>query len=295
MDRLFVTGGARLAGSVRVSGAKNSALKLMAASLLAPGTQRGPQRPAHPGLRRDGRDARALRRAGHAPRTASPSWTRPHVDDVEAPDELVRQMRASIVVLGPLLARCGRARVSMPGGDEIGARPVDLHVRGLERMGATIRFEHGFLLAEADELRGAPITLDYPSVGATENLLFAAVRARGVTVIDNAAREPEIADVANCLVAMGARIEGAGSSTIEIEGVDELSPTDHTRGPRPDRGRDLGRRRRRHAGRRDDRERPRRAPRALPLQARAMRAPRSRSPTPACGSARRLARARSTS
>jgi len=149
------------------------------------------------------------------------------VNDVDAPDELVRQMRASIVVLGPLLARCGRAQVSMPGGDEIGARPVDLHVRGLERMGAAIRFEHGFLLAEADELRGAQITLDYPSVTATENLLFAAVRARGVTVIDNAAREPEIADVADCLVAMGAEIRGAGTSTIEIEGVDELRPTDH--------------------------------------------------------------------
>ncbi|HEY8018557.1 MAG TPA: UDP-N-acetylglucosamine 1-carboxyvinyltransferase, partial [Actinomycetota bacterium] len=153
------------------------------------------------------------------------------VSAVEAPDELVRQMRASIVVLGPLLARCGRAQVSMPGGDEIGARPVDLHVRGLERMGATIRFEHGFLIAEADELRGAPITLDYPSVTATENLLFAAVRARGVTVIDNAAREPEIADVANCLIAMGANITGAGSSTVEIEGVDELRPTDHTAVP----------------------------------------------------------------
>ena len=116
----------------------------------------------------------------------------------------------------------------MPGGDEIGARPVDLHVRGLERMGAAIRFEHGFLIAETDELRGATITLDYPSVTATENLLFAAVRARGVTVIDNAAREPEIADVANCLIAMGASIVGAGSSTIEIEGVDALQPSDHT-------------------------------------------------------------------
>jgi UDP-N-acetylglucosamine 1-carboxyvinyltransferase len=137
-------------------------------------------------------------------------------------------MRASIVVLGPLLARCGRARVSLPGGDEIGARPVDLHVRGLQRMGATIRSDHGFLVAEADELRGAAITLDYPSVTATENLMFAAVRARGTTVIDNAAREPEIADVAAYLVAMGAMIEGAGSSTIEIHGVDAFEAVDHT-------------------------------------------------------------------
>jgi UDP-N-acetylglucosamine 1-carboxyvinyltransferase len=230
MDRLFVTGGARLAGSVHVSGAKNSALKLMAASLLAPGTSvvRNVPRIRDCGVMAEMLEhfgVRVMLREGIAELDAT------HVDDVEAPDELVRQMRASIVVLGPLLARCGRARVSMPGGDEIGARPVDLHVRGLERMGATIRFEHGFLLAEADELRGAPITLDYPSVTATENLLFAAVRAQGVTVIDNAAREPEIADVANCLVAMGARIRGAGSSTIEIEGVDELRPTDHTAVP----------------------------------------------------------------
>ena len=230
MDRLFVTGGARLTGSVHVSGAKNSALKLMAASVLAPGTSvvRNVPRIRDCGVMAEMLEhfgVRVTLRDGVAELDAT------HVDDVEAPDELVRQMRASIVVLGPLLARCGRARVSMPGGDEIGARPVDLHVRGLERMGATILFEHGFLLAEADQLRGAPITLDYPSVTATENLLFAAVRARGVTVIDNAAREPEIADVANCLVAMGAQIQGAGSSTIEIEGVDELSPTDHTAVP----------------------------------------------------------------
>ena len=227
MDRLYVTGGARLAGSVRVSGAKNSALKLMAASLLAPGKSVVRNVPRirdcnvmaemleHFGVRVSLRD-------GVAELDAT------DVRAFEAPDELVRQMRASIVVLGPLLARCGRAQVSMPGGDEIGARPVDLHVRGLERMGATIRFEHGFLIAETDELRGAAIKLDYPSVTATENLLFAAVRARGVTVIDNAAREPEIADVANCLIAMGASIVGAGSSTIEIEGVDALQPGDHT-------------------------------------------------------------------
>jgi UDP-N-acetylglucosamine 1-carboxyvinyltransferase len=227
MDRLFVTGGARLSGSVRISGAKNSALKLMAASLLAPG--RSVVRNV-PRIRDCGVMAEMLEHFGVQVtlRDGVAELDATDVHDAEAPDELVRQMRASIVVLGPLLARCGRAKVSLPGGDEIGARPVDLHVRGLERMGATIRFEHGFLLAEADELRGAHITLDYPSVTATENLLFAAVRARGVTVLDNAAREPEIADVAKCLIAMGARIEGAGSSTIEIEGVDELWPTDHT-------------------------------------------------------------------
>ncbi|MGH2596085.1 MAG: UDP-N-acetylglucosamine 1-carboxyvinyltransferase [Actinomycetota bacterium] len=227
MDRLLVTGGARLSGSVRISGAKNSALKLMAASLLAPG--RSVVRNV-PRIRDCGVMAEMLEHFGVRVtlRDGVAELDATDVHDAEAPDELVRQMRASIVVLGPLLARCGRAKVSLPGGDEIGARPVDLHVRGLERMGATIRVEHGFLLAEADELRGAHITLDYPSVTATENLLFAAARARGITVLDNAAREPEIADVAKCLVAMGARIDGAGSSTIEIEGVDELRPTDHT-------------------------------------------------------------------
>jgi UDP-N-acetylglucosamine 1-carboxyvinyltransferase len=227
MDRLWVTGGARLAGTVRVSGAKNSALKLMAASLLAPG--RSVVRNV-PRIRDCAVMAEMLEHLGVTVRLTDGvvELDATEVHDVEAPDELVRQMRASIVVLGPLLARRGRARVSMPGGDEIGARPVDLHVRGLERMGATVRSEHGFLVAEADELRGAPITLDYPSVTATENLMFAAVRARGTTVIDNAAREPEIADVAAYLAAMGARIDGAGSSTIEIHGVDAFSAAEHT-------------------------------------------------------------------
>lgn len=136
-------------------------------------------------------------------------------------------MRASIVVLGPLLARCGEARVALPGGDNIGSRPIDLHLKGLERMGAEIGMEHGFLHARAPRLQGAAITLEYPSVGATENLLMAAVAARGTTVLDNAAREPEIADLATFLVSMGARIAGAGSSTIEIEGVDTFVPADH--------------------------------------------------------------------
>jgi len=149
------------------------------------------------------------------------------VTGFEAPHDLVGQIRASIVVLGPLLARTGRARVSLPGGDEIGARPVELHVRGLERMGASVRSEHGFLVAEASSLHGASITLDYPSVTATENLLLAGVLARGTTVIDNAAREPEIADLADFLVSMGAQVHGAGSSTIAIDGVDDLRPADH--------------------------------------------------------------------
>jgi UDP-N-acetylglucosamine 1-carboxyvinyltransferase len=230
MDRLYVTGGTRLAGSVRVSGAKNSALKLMAASLLAPGKSvvRNVPRIRDCNVMAEMLEHFGVRVTLH---DGVAELDATDVSVAEAPEELARQMRASIVVLGPLLARCGRARLSMPGGDNIGARTIDLHVRGLERMGATIRFEHGFWLADADELRGASITLDYPSVTATENLLFAAVLARGATVIDNAAREPEIADVANCLIAMGARIRGVGSSTIEIEGVDALRPTDHTAVP----------------------------------------------------------------
>jgi UDP-N-acetylglucosamine 1-carboxyvinyltransferase len=151
-----------------------------------------------------------------------------HLSSVDAPYELVRRMRASIAVLGPLLARTGEARVAMPGGDNIGSRPIDLHLEGLRRMGATIDAEHGFLVARTDGLTGASITLDYPSVGATENLMMAAVTADGVTVIDNAAREPEITDLAAYLAAMGAGIRGAGSATIEVEGVGALQPAEHT-------------------------------------------------------------------
>jgi UDP-N-acetylglucosamine 1-carboxyvinyltransferase len=230
MDRLWVSGGARLEGSVRVAGAKNSALKLMAASLLAPG--RSVVRNI-PRIRDCSVMAEMLQHFGVQVtlRDGVAELDATHIAVAEAPEELARQMRASIVVLGPLLARCGRARLSMPGGDKIGARTIDLHIRGLRKMGATIRFEHGFWLADADELRGTPITLDYPSVTATENLMFAAVRANGTTVIDNAAREPEVADVATYLAAMGARIEGAGSSTIQIEGVQSFTPAEHTSVP----------------------------------------------------------------
>jgi len=150
------------------------------------------------------------------------------ITSVEAPYDLVRRMRASIVVLGPLLARAGRARVAMPGGDNIGTRPIDLHLRGLRKMGAEVSIEHGFLVATSQGLRGAPMTLDYPSVGATENLMMAAVAAKGTTVIDNAAREPEIQDIATFLTAMGARISGAGTSTIEVDGVESFEPVEHS-------------------------------------------------------------------
>jgi UDP-N-acetylglucosamine 1-carboxyvinyltransferase len=145
----------------------------------------------------------------------------------EAPYELVRKIRGSICVLGPLLTRVGRARVALPGGDAIGSRPLDMHFAGLERMGAEISVEHGYIVAEAPELRGAPIWLDFPSVGATENIMTAAVLAKGTTVIDNAAREPEIVDLCRMLVAMGAQIEGVGTSTLEITGVEQLHPARH--------------------------------------------------------------------
>jgi UDP-N-acetylglucosamine 1-carboxyvinyltransferase len=226
MDRLFVTGGVRLAGSVGISGAKNSALKLMAASLLAPGRSVLRNIPRIQDCYTMGE---VLEHLG-----AAVAWERDgvvvdatHLSSVEAPYELVRRMRASIAVLGPLLARTGEARVAMPGGDNIGSRPIDLHLDGLRRMGAEIDAEHGFLVARTTGLTGASITLDYPSVGATENLMMAAVAAEGGSVIDNAAREPEIVDLAAFLAAMGAGIRGAGSATIRVEGVDALRPAEH--------------------------------------------------------------------
>ena len=226
MERLQVTGGARCAGTIRVAGAKNSALKLMAAALLAPG--RTVLRNV-PRIQDCLTMAEVLERlgAGVAWQGGSVTIDATTLSSVEAPYDLVRRMRASTAVLGSLLARAGRARVAMPGGDAIGSRPIDLHVQGLRKMGADIGSEHGFLVAETTGLRGAAITLDYPSVGATENLMMAAVLARGTTAIDNAAREPEIADIAAFLVEMGARIDGAGTSTIEIEGVDSLVGTEH--------------------------------------------------------------------
>ena len=187
----------------------------------------------------------------------------------------MRKIRGSICVLGPLLARTGRAKVALPGGDAIGSRPLDMHFAGLERMGAEIRTEHGYVLAEAPDLRGASIWLDFPSVGATENIMTAAVLAKGTTVIDNAAREPEIVDLCRMLVAMGAQIDGIGTSTLEITGVEGLHPTTHDAVAGPDRRRHLGDGRAGHAGRR---HRPRRASRTT------SRSRSTRSPGPAARS-----------
>jgi len=210
-----------------MSGAKNSVLKLMAATVLAEGRFTIRNVP-------DITDVRLMSELLTAMGcTASLDGDvltvdRPAAITPEAPYELVEAMRASIVVLGPLIAREGRARVSMPGGDDFGQRPIDMHLAGLRRLGATFTTEHGYIEGRADALHADRVVLEYPSVGATENVLMAAVLAEGSTTIENAAKEPEIADLAAFLNRMGATIVGAGSSTITVEGVDDLHPVDHT-------------------------------------------------------------------
>ena len=228
MDRFIVRGSGPLEGSVAVAGAKNSVLKLMAASLMAEGRSvlRNVPRIVDVEMMSD-----LLTSMGVDVRRAEDDVLTIDVgSDItpEAPYELVERMRASIVVLGALLARNGYARVALPGGDNFGPRPIDMHISGLEALGVRFDSAHGYIEASCESLRGTRVVLEFPSVGATENLLMAAVRAEGTTVIDNAAREPEIADLCAFLVRMGARIVGGGTSTIEIEGVDGLSPVDHT-------------------------------------------------------------------
>lgn len=225
-DRFLVTGGARLSGEVSVGGAKNSVLKLMAAALLAEGTTTLTNSPeiADVPLMAD-----VLRGLGAVVTTDGDTVT------IEAPAEpkyhadfdAVKQFRASVCVLGPLMARCRRAVVALPGGDAIGSRPLDMHQAGLRALGAHSSIEHGCVVAEADALVGAPVALEFPSVGATENILMAAVLAEGQTTIDNAAREPEIVDLCVMLQQMGALIDGAGTSTLTVTGVERLHPTTH--------------------------------------------------------------------
>lgn len=226
MKSYLVDGPSSLEGTVRTSGAKNSTLKLMAASLLVPGKvvlERVPQ------ITDVELMAQVLERLGA---TVKREGSRLHVDasgelSEVAPYELVTKMRASIQVLGPLLARLGHARVAMPGGDAIGSRPIDLHLQGLERMGAKFTSQHGYVEGVAERLTGVYSLLEFPSVGATENILMAAVLARGRTTIENAAREPEIQDLAAFLNACGADVKGAGTPTITIEGVEGLHSGRH--------------------------------------------------------------------
>ena len=227
-DRFRITGGCRLQGEVTVTGAKNSVLKLMAASLLAVGTTTIRNVPdiADVDIMAD-----LLTRLGC---TVAHDGSVVTIDVPATPlhradYDLVRKMRASINVLGPLVARLGKAEVALPGGDAIGSRGLDFHIKGLESLGAKAHVEHGYVIAEAPNgLTGTSIDLDFPSVGATENIMTAAVLAKGVTTIDNAAREPDLVDLGQFLIGMGAKIEGLGTPTITITGVTELKPTDHT-------------------------------------------------------------------
>lgn len=229
MERFRVVGGARLAGEVRVTGAKNSVLKVMAAALLAEGRTTLTDVPHILDVEIM---SELLRRLGcgvdYEPDAATVAIDVPARLGHQADYDLVRRIRASICVLGPLIARCGEAEVAMPGGDAIGSRPLDMHIAGLSKLGAELDSEHGYIVARAPHgLTGATVWLDFPSVGATENILMAAILARGTTVIDNAAREPEIVDLCQMLQQMGAKIDGLGTSTLTVEGVDRLTPTTH--------------------------------------------------------------------
>jgi UDP-N-acetylglucosamine 1-carboxyvinyltransferase len=227
MDKLVVQGGVALSGEVRISGAKNAALPILCAGLLTPDTLKLENIPH---LRDITTLIGLLAQMGVAVSVDEKMGVElngAHINNLVAPYELVKTMRASILVLGPMLARFGEARVSLPGGCAIGLRPVDLHIKGLQAMGAEINIEHGYIVARANRLKGARIFMDLVSVTGTENLMMAATLADGVTVIENAAREPEVVDLAVCLNAMGARIEGAGTDIITIHGVDRLHGATH--------------------------------------------------------------------
>jgi len=229
MDKIRIRGGRPLSGSIAIGGAKNAALPLMAAGLLTAERLVLTNVPLLTDIRTM---AILLRNHGVAVETPSNDGRTlsigGEIGNIEAPYDIVRKMRASFLVLGPILARIGEARVSLPGGCQIGTRPVDLHLKGLEQLGAEIRLDAGYVLASAPQgLQGATIVLPFPSVGATENILMAATLARGQTVLANAAREPEITNLAECLVAMGARIAGIGSDRLTIEGVSSLHGATH--------------------------------------------------------------------
>jgi UDP-N-acetylglucosamine 1-carboxyvinyltransferase len=227
-EHFRVTGGARLDGAVTVPGAKNSVLPLLAASLLTAGRTVLTGVPAISDVETMGAILRGLGAdVEYDAAAAEVGVDVPKVVNAEAPYDLVRRIRGSICVLGPLLGRHGEARVPLPGGDAIGSRGVEMHVEGLQKLGAVVETEHGMLIARASGLRGAPVMLEFPSVTGTENLLMAAVLAKGTTVLDNAAREPEVSDLCALLIAMGAQIDGVGTSTITVEGVEELTAATH--------------------------------------------------------------------
>ena len=228
MDIIRVEGGHAIEGSVCVSGAKNSALKLMAATLLAPGKTTLTNVPNISDVHVMGKVLKRMGATIEVVDEHSLVIDTSSVDSWEAPYELVAKMRASTAVMGPVLGRFGRAKIAMPGGCNLGARKIDMHILGLEALGVEFDTDHGYIYADASKgLTGTSVTLEFASVGATENLIMAAVKAKGETVIDNAAREPEIVDLANMLNKMGAKITGAGTPVVTIEGVDELHPVEH--------------------------------------------------------------------
>ncbi|MDO7786836.1 UDP-N-acetylglucosamine 1-carboxyvinyltransferase [Desulforamulus aquiferis] len=226
MDKIIINGGKSLEGNIRVSGAKNAVLPILAGSLLTTTTTRLLD---VPNLADVGVISSVLKELG-AEIEVKPGEldiTVPNLIQTEAPYEYVRKMRASFLVMGPLLARAGEARISLPGGCAIGTRPIDLHLKGFAALGAEIKFGSGYIEAKAKQLKGAKIYLDFPSVGATENIMMAAVLAKGTTTIENAAEEPEIVDLANFLNSMGAKIKGAGTKVIRIDGVEALGGCTH--------------------------------------------------------------------
>jgi UDP-N-acetylglucosamine 1-carboxyvinyltransferase len=227
MKSIYITGGKKLHGEVTVSGAKNAALPILAAALLGEGKHRIANVPRLADVTTFGRILQnmgvSFERQGNDVLIDSTALTNP-----EAPYDLVRTMRASVLVLGPLVARMGKARVSLPGGCAIGARPINLHLMGLRKLGATVEIEHGYVVARAKNLRGAHIYFDTVTVTGTENIMMAASLAEGETILENAAREPEIVDLANALIRMGAKIEGAGTDIIRIAGVEKLRTLDYS-------------------------------------------------------------------
>ncbi len=227
MKSIYIIGGKKLSGEVMISGAKNAALPILAAGLLCGGKHRIANVPQLADVTTFGRILQnmgiSFERQGHEIMIDSTGLANP-----EAPYDLVRTMRASVLVLGPLVARMGRARVSLPGGCAIGARPINLHLMGLEKLGASVEIEHGYVVASAKKLKGAHICFDTVTVTGTENLMMAAALAEGETTLENAAREPEIVDLAQALIQMGAKIEGAGTDIIRIQGVENLRPMDYT-------------------------------------------------------------------
>ncbi len=227
MDRIIIEGGKRLIGEIDISGAKNAALPIMAATLLIEDTNTITNLPD---LRDIATFKTLLTHLGCKIHDQDGSTTidASRITTPEAPYELVKTMRASVLVLGPLVARCKKARISLPGGCAIGARPINLHLMGLEKMGATIKIEHGYVEASAERLRGSVIYLDIPTVTGTANLMMAACLADGTTVLENAAKEPEVVELANLLNKMGGSVAGAGTERVVIEGVDRLHPVSHT-------------------------------------------------------------------